>query len=270
MPRFRYCLNASTIRPAPLLSKIRIAARAGYEAIEIWHDDLNAHLAGGGSLADVRHALHDHRLSVPTTIYLKGWLDTTGSEHVRELDECRRRMEQSAAIGAAHIIAGPPQGKVERALGGRNYRELLELGREIGVKPAMEFLGFVDDVNRIEDALDIMDRADHPDATIVLDPFHVFRGGGSMDAIATIPGDRIAISHFNDTPADPPRPQQHDKDRVMPGDGHLDLRRYLDLLAGTGYQGFLSLELFREDLWASNLEDVARVGLEKMKSVAES
>ncbi|MEX2286898.1 MAG: hypothetical protein WD648_07405 [Planctomycetaceae bacterium] len=36
-----------------------------------------------------------------------------------------------------------------------------------------------------------------------------------------------------------------------------------------GYDRWLSLELFREDLWAKNPCDVAREGLEKMHAMAE-
>jgi sugar phosphate isomerase/epimerase len=55
----------------------------------------------------------------------------------------------------------------------------------------------------------------------------------------------------------------------MPGDGHLDLQRYLDLLRGTGYRRWLSLELFRDELWRADPRDVARTGLEKMRTVVE-
>lgn len=270
MARFRYCLNSSTIRPTPILDKIRIAGETGYEAIELWHDDIDAHLSKGGTIAELRKALDDYGLAVPTTIYLKGWIDTTGDVHRTELEECRRRMGQAVALRAEFVIAGPTQGHVDRTLAGANYNELLEEGRRLGVRPAMEFLGFVDDVNRIEDAIEIMNRSGHPDATIVLDPFHVFRGGGSMEAISSLKGSQIAISHFNDTPASPPRLEQHDRDRVMPGDGHLDLKRYLQLLESTGYNRWLSLELFREDLWARDPREVARLGLEKMRAVVES
>ena len=74
---------------------------------------------------------------------------------------------------------------------------------------------------------------------------------------------------YGEPPLAPPRGQQHDADRVMPGDGHLDLKRILELLRGIGYNRWLSLELFREDLWAQNPEDVAREGLEKMRAVVE-
>lgn len=269
MADFVYCLNSSTIRPTPILKKINIAGQAGYAAIELWHDDIDAHLARGGTLQELRHALDDHKLAVPTTIYLKGWFETTGPEHVRELDECKRRMSQAVELGAIHVIAGPPGGMADHAQGARNYRELLEIGLAMGVRPAMEFLGFVEDINTIEDGLEIITKAGHPAGTVVLDPFHIFRGGGSPESIAKLKADQIAIMHFNDAPAKPARAEQHDKDRVYPGDGHLDLKRQLDLLRSVGYNRWLSLELFREDLWARDPMEVARTGLDKMRAVAE-
>ena len=161
MTDFFYCLNSSTIRPVPILKKIEIAGKAGYAAIELWHDDIDAHLAGGGTLLENRHAIDDQNLDVPTTIYLKGWFETTGPEHTVELDECKRRMAQSVEVGAVHVIAGPPGGMADHDLGARNYRELLEIGLAMGVKPAMEFLGFVEDINTIEDALEVVTKADH-------------------------------------------------------------------------------------------------------------
>ena len=55
----------------------------------------------------------------------------------------------------------------------------------------------------------------------------------------------------------------------MPGDGCIDLKRYCDLLRQTGYNRWLSLELFREDLWEQDPREVARIGLDKMRSAAE-
>ncbi len=170
---------------------------------------------------------------------------------------------------APHVIAGPPLGSADLDVGARRYRELLEIGVAEGSLPAMEFLGFVEQINTIEAALTVMDKSGHPDATTVLDPFHVFRGGGSIGSIGKLTPRQIAISHFNDTPAEPPREQQHDGDRVLPGDGHLDLQHYLSLLEQIGYDGYLSLELFSEALWRRDPLEVARIGLEKMRSVVE-
>lgn len=269
MAEFIYCLNTSTIKPASLLEKIRITAETGYRAIELWHEDLEAFVSDGGTLAEVKRALDDGGLSVATTIYLKGWFESTGADYQQALETCRRRMEQAAAVGAAHVIAGPPAGTAQRDLGAAHYRELLALGREYGVKPAMEFLGFVEDITTIDDAWEIVTKAGDPDGTIVLDPFHIFRGGGPPERIGDLPADRIAIFHFNDAPTSPSRTEQHDRDRVYPGDGHLDLRGMLDQLEKIGYRGCISLELFNEALWSQDPREVAKTGLEKMRQVVE-
>ena len=80
MSDFIYCLNSSTIRPTPIMDKIRIAGEVGYAAIELWHDDIDLHLAKGGCLADIRQAVADQGLTVPTTIYVKGWAEPDDAE----------------------------------------------------------------------------------------------------------------------------------------------------------------------------------------------
>ncbi len=269
MPRFRYCLNASTIATTPILKQIEVTAAAGYEAIELWHDHIDTHLAAGGTLKEIRTAIDDSGLIIPTTIYLAGWFQPAGTEHDVAISEVRRRLEQSAAVGAEFAIAGPPPGIADRDMGARHYAELLEFGKEYGVKPAFEYLGFVDDINTIDDAIDIIQRSGHPDATIVVDPFHCFRGGGPVASISKLQGRQIAISHFNDATNARPAHMQEDPDRVFPGDGALDLRFYCDQLTAIGYDRFLSLELFRKDLWAADPMQVAKIGLQKMKDVAE-
>ncbi|MBM3823724.1 MAG: sugar phosphate isomerase/epimerase [Verrucomicrobia bacterium] len=266
----RYALNASTIRPTPLTRKIEIAARAGYAGIELWHDEIEAALAVGSTLSDLRRQLDESGLRVPTTIYLGGWFEATPATYPAALEHCRRRMEHAATLGAEFIIASPPPDRADYRLGASRYAELLSLGRQIGVRPSMEFLGFVGQLNTIEEALSVLDLAGDPQGTTILDPFHIYRGGGSMDSILKLRAEQIAVSHFNDTPSTPSREKQHDRDRVMPGEGHLDLPRYLRGLRQTGYQGWLSLELFNEVLWQQDPLEVARTGLDKMKSLAEA
>lgn len=264
----KFALNTSTIRPVPLLQKISIAARAGYTGIELWHEDLDEFIRQGGGLPEVSSMLADFGLKVPTTIYMAGWFEAPDSGFEDSLAGCARKMEQACRLDAEFIIASPPPGRADVQLGAARYRRLLELGRSIGVRPSMEFLGFVEQVNRIEDAIEILELAADPSGTTILDPFHIFRGGGSMESILLLKSAQIAVSHFNDAPTVPERAGQTDADRVLPGDGHLDLKRYVSLLRQTGYDGWLFLELFNEELWRRDPLEVARVGLEKMRAIA--
>ena len=270
MSPFGYCLNASTIRGTPILQQIEVAAAAGYGAIELWFSDLDEALHSGTTLERVRGALDANGIVAATLIYLCDWFEAAASDWPKTLAECRHRLEQAAALGAKHGIASPPAGTADIGMGARRYCKLLEAGVQLGTLPAMEFLGFVQQFNTIESALEVIERAGHPAGTIVIDPFHIFRGGGSLESISKLRGEQIAIAHFNDAPAFPSREEQHDRDRVWPGDGHLDLARYCALLRQIGYGGWLSLELFREDLWRRDPLKVARLGLEKMRAVVEA
>ena len=261
----QYCLNSSTIRPAALMEKIRIAGQVGYRAIELWNDDLQAYQEQGGSLGDVREALEDYGLAVPTVIALHGWLGSEGEAHAQALEEAKRRMEQAVAVGAEFIVSSPPMDSCDLSCGGVDYRELLELGRAMGVRPAMEYLGFVQSVYTIEQAWQIVEDADHPDSSLIMDPFHILRGGGSIESIALVPADKVAIWHWNDAPSDKPLAEQTDADRVMPGDGIGPLQRIEELALAQGYEGFVSLELFNPALWEEDPEEVARIGLDKMQ-----
>jgi len=118
--------------------------------------------------------------------------------------------------------------------------------------------------------LEIITKSGHPQATIIVDPFHNFRGGGSFSSLMKLRGDQIAISHFNDTPASPSRLEQHDHSRVLPGQGHLNLKEWVGILKKIGYDRWLSLELFNEELWSRDPKEVAKMGLESMRAIAET
>lgn len=268
-----YCLNTSTIRPAKLLDKIRIAGECGYGAIELWNDEMDEALRSGVSMSDIVKALSDYGLSVPSVIAIHNWMTTHGEEYRKALDEAKRRMEQAAQVGAKRIVATPPV-RIECALDMRlaadRYNELLEVGRRIGVLPAVEFLGFSEAVHRVDQAWEIVKLSSASDGSVILDTFHLYRGGSSLDDVPDLTGEFIAILHFNDVPAGIPRENLTDADRVYPGDGILPLRQIVKDVMERGYSGAISLELFNRELWERDPKEVAQVGIEKMRAIVES
>ncbi len=52
----RLSLNSSTIKPVPLLDKIRVTGEAGYKGIELWAVELYEHVGRGGEISDVEKA----------------------------------------------------------------------------------------------------------------------------------------------------------------------------------------------------------------------
>jgi 2-keto-myo-inositol isomerase len=271
MSDFVYCLNTSTIRPTPLLKKIEIAGKAGYVAIEPWNDEITEYLQQGGSIAELKRALADAGLAVVSMIALHGWVTSEGDEHRRVLDDCRRRMTQAAQLGSPYIVASPPKEVVDVNRASDRFGELLEIGEQIGVVPSMEFLGFVDGVKNVATAWAIAAGSGAPraKATIVADVFHMMRGGGSIDDLLSITGDRLACFHINDLPTVPDPLTQRDEDRVMVGEGIADLPRVIANLRLIGYRGPVSLELFNRELWEHDPAEVVTRGLERIRSLVE-
>jgi sugar phosphate isomerase/epimerase len=269
-PEFVYCLNTSTIRPTPLLDKIRIAGAAGYRAIEPWNDEIDDYLKSGGTLHDLRSALKDAGLQVVSVIALHGWILAQGEGLQRVREDCIRRMDQAAALGSPSIVASPPREVVDLHQAITRFTELLELGRRAGVAPAMEFLGFVEGIKTLAQARAIAEGAGGREAKIVADVFHMIRGGGSIYDLLTIDGGALACFHINDVPATPDPLTQTDADRVMIGDGIADLRRVVANLRTIGYRGPISLELFNRGLWGRDPVEVVRTGLDRLRQLVES
>ncbi len=269
MSEFTYCLNASTIRPTPLLEKIRIAQEAGYQAMELWNNEVNDYLAAGGSMPELKTALGDAGLKVLSMIALHGWISAEGDAYATVLDECERRMAQAAELNCPYVIASPPREIVNLEHASKRYAELLRVGRRFGVRPSMEFLGFASGIKTAAGAWAVAAGTGDPDATVVADVFHLIRGGGSVDDLLSLSGNRIAMFHINDVPTEPPTAIQTDADRVMVGEGTADLPRVIANLRTIGYRGPLSLELFNPTLWEEDPAEVARRGLDRVRALVE-
>ena len=269
MSRHLYCLNTSTIGPLPLPEKIRIAAEAGYDAIEPWNDEVTEFLATGGRPDDLRRMIDERGLRVVSMIALGGWADAAEADLPTVRDDCLRRIEQAAALGCPTIVASPPGGMVDLERAAERFAMLAEWGASLGVRPSMEFLGFVAGVRSLSAAWAIALGSGVAEPTIVPDVYHLLRGGGTLDDLLQLDGSRYAIVHWNDLPARPPPTEQTDADRVMPGEGVVDLGRVVRNLHAVGYGGPISLELFNPDLWQQDPLAVARRGLDRMRAAFE-
>ena len=264
---FRYCLNTSTIsgQNPGILKYIEIASNAGYDGIEVWIRDVKAYLEEGNSAASLKKYIDDHRIKVENAIGFAPWISggETGMKQLRE------EMEMLAAIGCSRIAA-PPAGvpsdqPLNFFLAGEKYAGILELGRETGVMPQLEFWGPSEVMWHMGQVLMVAAAANDPDVRLLPDVYHMFRGGSGFDTLKMLNGHMIEIFHMNDYVDSIPREEQTDADRVYPGDGVAPLARILTDLKNMGGVKVLSLELFNRSYWEQDPLQVAKTGLHKMK-----
>ena len=268
---FKFSLNTSTIRgeERDLISSVEIASGAGYDGVEIWISDLNRALEQGNTIESVNSRIRDLGIEVVNAIGFAPWL-APGEEGLLQM---AREMELLAKIGCTRVAAPPagldPGEPLDLFRAGERYRELLALGRETGVMPQLEFWGSSPVMWHMGQALMIAAVADDPEVKLLPDVYHMFRGGSGFDILKMLDGGMIDLFHMNDYPASKPREKQEDADRVYPGDGAAPMQRILRDLQQMGGEKILSLELFNQEYWKQEPQQVARTGLAKMRSLVQ-
>ena len=270
---FGYCLNTSTIsgQKLSIADEVKIAAQAGYNAIEPWIRELDEYARSGGSLKDLGARIRDSGLTVESSIGFFDWAVDDEAQRKKGLAEARRSMDLVRQIGGKRIAA-PPVGATDRSdldllKVASRYRDLLELGEQMGVVPQAEVWGFSKTLGRLGEAALVAIESGRPDACILPDVYHLYKGGSSTSGLRLLSGRAIHAFHMNDYPANPSRSDIKDEHRVYPGDGVAPLKTILRDLRDIGFRGVLSLELFNRQYWKDDALTVARTGLEKMRRV---
>jgi 2-keto-myo-inositol isomerase len=268
---FRYCLNTSTIQgeKIDIREQVKIAAEAGYDCIEIWLRDVERFTKSGGKIFELRHMIADAGITVESAIAFGSWIVNDDEARKKGLDQCRKDMEIVRELGGRRIAA-PPAGatdgdKIELKRVAERYATLLDIGRAIEVVPQIEVWGFSKNLATLSDVLYVATEAHHPDACILPDVYHLYKGGSELTDLRMLEGQRVSVFHINDYP-DIPRDKINDADRVYPGDGIAPLEYIFKTMRKNGFGGILSLELFNRQYWQQDPREVAKTGLAKMKS----
>lgn len=269
----KYCLNTSTIRgQKPGLKRmLEIAVEAGYDGLELWVGDVKEFKAQGNSLSSLKKYMDESRITVEGAIGFAPWMVDDDNQRSAGFAQMKEEMLLMAELGCTRIAAPAAGVKPDKPLDlfkvGERYKQLLDLGRQTGVMPHLEFWGSSPVFYHFGQALMATAAANDPDAKVLPDVYHLFRGGSGFECLNMVTGKLIDIIHINDYPGDVPREQQNDGHRVYPGDGVAPYKQIVASLKAMGGPKALSLELFNVGYWKQDALAVAKTGLEKMKKV---
>jgi sugar phosphate isomerase/epimerase len=184
---------------------------------------------------------------------------------------------------AAVVCLTGPAGDLDedeaRQLVVQGLRAVAEEAARHGIPVALEPMSasFRDDwtlITTLQEAADLADEAGVANVGLVFDTWHLW---DTPDLFAELErhADRIACVHVNDWR----EPTRSWCDRVLPGDGVMDLPAILRALHETGWRGGYDLEVFSDDgtfgdafedsLWREDPGDVACRGHEAFRQLWE-
>ncbi|NQT88935.1 sugar phosphate isomerase/epimerase, partial [bacterium] len=258
---FGYSLNCATLRGHKLgiVKELEVAAQAGYGAIEPWIGTIRQYEKGGGAIADLKKRIDDLGLKIVGGVGFARWISDDDAQRKQGLEQMKSDMDLLAQIGGTGIAA-PPAGMrkaMDLRVAAERYRAILEIGDKVGVLPQLEIWGPSPALSRPSQAVTVAMECGHPKASLLLDIYHIYKGGGSFAGLGMLGPKAMQVFHVNDYPADPPRETIRDSDRVFLGDGVAPKNEILQTLRDIGFRGWLSLELFNREYYKLPALDVA-------------
>jgi 2-keto-myo-inositol isomerase len=269
-------LNGATTMQADLATDFQAAKAAGFDYVEIWAEKLRKFLQHK-TTRDLSELIAES--GVPP-------LSINSIEHVTFRDsntwnaikeQCAELSRIAEAIGCPFIVVVPsplPNADLKRgeviAESVRVLRELCDIAARHDVSLAFEFLGQTDcSVPTLGLAHEIVRATERRNLGVVIDSFHFYAGGSTIEMVEALDPNLIYVFHINDA-ENLPREQLLDKHRLLPGLGILPLRELTGAFRKIGYDKVASVEIFRPEYWERDPFELANDALAATRRVLET
>ncbi|KOV99866.1 4-hydroxyphenylpyruvate dioxygenase [Streptomyces sp. NRRL B-1140] len=230
-----------------LTEKLTAAARAGFDGVEIFENDL---LACPLSPEEIRARTADLGLTIDLYQPMRDVEAVPEEEFGRVLRRAERKFDVMRRLGTETLLvcSNVSQHAVDDdALAAEQLSRLAGLAQESGVRIAYEALAWGRHVSTWDHAWRIVERAGHPALGVCLDSFHILSRGSDPQGIADIPGEKIFFLQLADAPLMAMDVLQWSRHyRCFPGQGGLDVTSLVRHAVDAGYRGPLSLEVFND------------------------
>ncbi|HEY7601822.1 MAG TPA: sugar phosphate isomerase/epimerase family protein [Methylomirabilota bacterium] len=257
----RLALHTWTLDTTPLPDALRAARAAGWSAVELRRVDFARAAEAGQSAESVMGLVRANGLPVSCVGGQLGWMFSDGAERRRLLDAVTESCRWARALGAPVVMSPTDLGTGDLGHAAAGVRELGDRAAEHGVRLALEPPSQAAQLNTVERVRELLGRASHPSCGLLLDAYHLHRGGGGLRQVEDLDPAEIAYVQFSDVPASGLQPGQT-LDRLPPGRGVVPFREFFQLVQAKGYTGHCSYEAPNPAAWARDPATVAREALD--------
>lgn len=254
----RLALHTWTLDSTPLDDVLRIAPRAGWNAVELRHVDFVRAAETGTSRQALIDIIRESGVQVATVGAEYGWMFAKGPEQRRLFAALAATCESANALGCDLIMSATGSGTGTTREAAAALREAGGIVDAHGLRLAWEYSSQHPSINRLPIACEIVARAAHPRCGLLLDAYHLERSGSGGRGFEDVPARDIFGFQYSDVPAGPAPGGLRPADRLPPGRGIVRWHDVFGLLLEKGYAGYLSYEAPNPAAWSRPPEDVAR------------
>ena len=253
-----------------LREKLAAIAKAGFKGIEIFEQDF---IADEGSPREIGNMIRDHGLEITLFQPFRDFEGLPGGLREKAFDRAKHKFDTMLELGTDLVLmcsSCHPQalGGIDRAAD--DFAELGAIAADRGVRVGYEALAWGRHVNDHRDAWEVVRRADHPNIGLILDSFHTLSRKIDPETIRRIPGDKIFFVQLADAPLiDMDLLYWSRHFRNMPGEGDLPVADFMRAVAATGYNDWISLEIFNDQFRGGSAEGLSRDGYRSLVALMD-
>jgi len=238
-------LHAGTLRSRSFQEVCDAAVAGGFTALTLYPTQIRRARAEGITLSAMRRELEARGLAYADLDPLLNWLPgdnlqnelaATEAEHYSVAEALRARSLNVAVMARPSVNVG----EAAEAFAG-----VCDRAWEFGLLVTLEYLPWAG-VPDLVTARAIVERAARPNATLMIDTWHTFRGPTREDQLRSLPGKLVGSIQINDAPAQPSGDliSETTSARLLPGEGAIPVARWLRILEQNGSRAPIGVEIF--------------------------
>jgi len=276
--RFRSALHCSALGiPADQQQVIRYAQQFGFEAVEPLPDYLRR--LSEDQLAQLRQQLQQAGLcwSAPNLPVRFRESEEQFTADMKALPEYARALERAGVqrMGTYLRPCHPDRTYLENfRLHVRRLRAVADILGQHGLRLGLEYVGPKTSwtaarfpfIHTMREMRELIAEINHPALGLLLDSWHWYTAGETVEDILRLRGEEVVLVHLNDAPAGVPVAEQVDSVRQLPlATGVIDLKGFLGALVQIGFDGPALIEPFYRPLREKPPEKALQLVSEAMR-----
>lgn len=267
-----YPFGPTEVSPFSFEDRVEAAARAGWKGVGLILEDLEVTAARIG-LAEMRRILEANDIKHVEMEFVVDWF--RDGERRMKSDAFRRKIlgmaeelrarDVKIAPGLGVDIAHPTPEELVPNIPRmtEEFARICQDAAQHGTSIVLEIMPF-SNVRTLEAGRAIVEGADQSNGGLLIDTWHMGRGGIDYAEIAKIPGRLIGSVELDDADAEVRGTLWDDTihHRRLPGEGVLDCRSFVRAIQATGFEGAWSVEVISETLRKRPLKEMAQAAFD--------
>ena len=242
----------------------------GFKGVEIFENDFLVHDL---KAKEIKKIVYDYGLEISLFQPFRDFEGMPEPYRSRAFDRAKKKFDIMNELGAKTILicsntSNLAVGGIDRAAD--DFNELGEIAKVRDIFIGYEALAWGKYISDHRDAWEIVRRANHKHVGIILDSFHTLSKGINLDTITSIPKEKIFFVQIADAP-------KYNMDllfwsrhfRNMPGQGDLKVSEFMKKLNDTGYDSWISLEIFNDQFRKDNRDLITKDGYRSLINLSK-